>query len=614
MNLGNIFQTLTQGVKQPDTSQGAAGTLSAGERNYRILSENRNMVPGQTIQGEVVGKDGNTVQIALDSQTVLTARLERDLNIALGQSMSFEVKTNNGSQLYLSPLYANMANEATILRALSAANLSASMDNMKMVSDMMQEGMPIDKDSIAYMNRQLVDFPNANPDSIMQMIRLGMPITEENIEQFELYKNYEHQIIQSAEQIMDELPQTYMQLLAEGRDADAVSFYGQIIKALAGGAAEEGAGDAGLVQVSAKEAETAGETVSKELTEGSVYELKNSQDGVLNETGANAVSDAAKNGAQNEMSAETPKMGAADGETVNNAALNDAAVREEPELGADKYHISRETWRELGDMVQKLGADAALARQIADGNVSPKEVLSQINEFIAGNSNLFNESFHESLKNLFGSNAFQNLLQTEMANEWLLSPEEVAYKENVEQLYERIKEQTAKISEAFQMVDKADSAGAKSVNNLQNNIDFMNQMNHLFTYVQLPLKMAGNQAHGDLYVYTNKKSLAKKDGNVSALLHLDMEHLGSLDVYVTMNTSQNKVNTNFTVKDEAALDLIAENIHILDERLAKRGYAMKANFKLKDEEEPEETNVMEEIIKQSKNISVLSRTSFDMRA
>ena len=170
------------------------------------------------------------------------------------------------------------------------------------------------------------------------------------------------------------------------------------------------------------------------------------------------------------------------------------------------------------------------------------------------------------------------------------------------------------MSEAFQMADKADSAGAKSVNNLQSNVDFMNQMNQMFTYVQLPLKMAGNEAHGDLYVYPNKKSLAKKDGNVSALLHLDMENLGPLDVYVTMNTSQNKVSTNFTLKDDAALDLIAENIHILNERLEKRGYSMKANFKIKGEEEPEETNIMEEIIKQSKNISVLSRTSFDMRA
>lgn len=617
MNLGNIFQAFTQGVRQPDISSGASGTYAAGERNYQALSENK-IVPGQTIQGEVVGKEGNTVQIALDSETVLTARLERDLNIALGQNLSFEVRAGKGSQLSLLPLYANMANGATILKALSAAGLPESVENMKMVSDMMQEGMPIDRESIAYMNRQLMDFPNANPSSIMQMIRLGMPINAENIEQFELYKNYEHQILQSAQDIMEELPQTYMGLISEGKDNEAVAFYEQIIKALAGGDGEEGEV---LLKTTAGEAEAAGETAAageaakgaSESAEGLTEVVKNIQDGTQGET-TNVV----QNSAKGEASAELMKA-AAEGETLNETgqgkAAEDAAAKEGvQETAADKSHVSQSAWRELGDMLQKLGTDTELAKQIAEGKLTPKETLSHINDLIAANTNLFKEGFHESLKDLFGSRPFQNLLQAEMTNAWLLKPEEVAYKENVEQLYERIREQTAKMSEAFQMADKADSAGAKSVNNLQSNVDFMNQMNQLFTYVQLPLKMTGNEAHGDLYVYTNKKSLAKKDGNVSALLHLDMENLGPLDVYVTMNTSQNKVSTNFTLKDDAALELIAKNIHILNERLEKRGYSMKADFKLKDEEEPEETNIMEEIIKQSKNISTLSRTSFDMRA
>ncbi|MCH5256527.1 MAG: flagellar hook-length control protein FliK [Lachnospiraceae bacterium] len=614
MNLGNIFQALTGGVKPSNTSAGTSGAYATGDGNYRAMSELRNMVPGQTIQGEVVGKDGNTVQIALDSETILTAKLERDLNIALGQSMSFEVRTNNNSLLSLVPLYANMANEATIMRALAAAGLPETMDNMKMVSDMMQEGMPIDRESIAYVNRQLVDFPNADPNAIMQMIRLGMPISAESIEQFGMYKNYEHQILQSTEQIMDEIPQTYMELIAEGKDNEAASFYEQIIKALIGENADAGAELSGA-------GEAAGETVAKVFTDGLVEELTDT----VNEAGIKGenteslqnTAQTVADGAASEKASDVLNAALKEGEV--NSAANDSnaangAVNEATGGLADKANISDRAWRELGDMIQKLGADPEMAKQISEGKLSAKETLSQINDLIAGNANFIKEGFHESLKDLFGSRSFQNLLQSQMSNSWLIKPEEVADKENVERLYERIKEQTAKISEAFQMVDKADSAGAKSVNNLQNNIDFMNQINHLFTYVQLPLKMEGNQAHGDLYVYTNKKSLANKDGTVTALLHLDMENLGPMDVYVTMNTAQNKVSTNFTLKDEAALDLIAEHIHILNDRLEKRGYSMKADFRLKDDEEPEETNIMEEIIKQSKNIPVLSHTSFDMRA
>lgn len=600
MNLGNIFQSKNPDIKQTNLS-GTAGTVSAGERNYRAQSEIRNMVPGQTIQGEVVGKEGNSVQIALDEETVLTARLERDLNIALGQVMSFEVKTNSGSQLFLAPLYANMANQATILKALSAAGLPESANNIRMVSNMMQEGMPIDRDSLAYVSRQLLDFPNADPASVIQMIRLGLPVSEINIGQFEAYKNYEHQILQSAEQIMEEIPQTFQELLAEGKDAEAVSFYEQIIKAFIGTEGAEGQTEAGTQAGEAASADnavggSAGEilagTLAKTASDG-LAESGNMQDGAEILKGSHAE-------AEGKMK-ETPQE---IGNQENAAQKTDREASTQAEL-------SPKAWQRLGEMFQKLGADEALSKQIGNGSLSPKEVLTQLHHLLEGNPHTIREDFQEDIKMLFGSRAFRNLLEAGMKNDWLIKPEDVADKEKVEQLYERIREQTARMEAAFHMAGKADSAGAKSVQNLQNNVDFMNQMNHLFTYIQLPLKMTGNEAHGDLYVYTNKKSLAKKDGNVSALLHLDMEHLGPLDVYVTMQQNLNKVSTSFTVKDEEALNLIAEHIHVLNERLEKRGYSMKANFQIKEDGA---TNMMQEILDQNKNISVLSKTSFDMRA
>lgn len=600
MNLGNIFQPRNQNIGRGDTSI-MTGSSSAGERGHQTTVDVRNLVPGQTIQGEVVGRDGRTIQIALGSDNILSARLDRDINIALGQNMSFEVKMNTGSLLSLVPLYANMANVATISRALDAAGLPADANNMKMVSDMMQEGMSIDRDTIAYVNRQLVDFPNANPTSIIQMIRLGMPISEFNIEQFEAYKNSEHQILKSAQEILDELPRTFLELIAEGRREDAVSFYEQIIKAFIGeNAAQE---IDGTVSLMPQETATEQKAVSGEMAE-ELQEMLQKQEGDIPEEG---ILQKAVFGNGTEGTAEG-------GSAAQEAATQEAAGEGKlPEGTVDKGTLLPETWQELGEKLQKMGADKELAEQIGNGKLSPKETLTQINNLLFGASGQVKEGLQDAIKDLFGSRAFQNLLQTEVRSQWTLQPEDVAQKEKIEQLYERIQEQTAKLNEAFQMVDKGDTAGAKSTQNLQNNLDFMNQMNQMFTYVQLPLMMAGNQTHGDLYVYTNKKSLARKDGNVTALLHLDMEHLGPVDVYVTMNQNQ-KVNTNFTLRDDEALDLVAKHIHILDERLAKRGYSMKANFQLKEEDAPEETNIMQEILSQNKNISVLSRTSFDMRA
>ncbi|MDE7260030.1 MAG: hypothetical protein K2N77_12455, partial [Lachnospiraceae bacterium] len=60
--------------------------------------------------------------------------------------------------------------------------------------------------------------------------------------------------------------------------------------------------------------------------------------------------------------------------------------------------------------------------------------------------------------------------------------------------------------------------------------------------------------------------------------------------------------------------LIEQHISLLDERLAGRGYDLKAQFHMKEEDAEQDGGIMQTILNQSKNISVLSRTSFDMRA
>ena len=59
-----------------------------------------------------------------------------------------------------------------------------------------------------------------------------------------------------------------------------------------------------------------------------------------------------------------------------------------------------------------------------------------------------------------------------------------------------------------------------------------------------------------------------------------------------------------------ALDLLEQNIDSLTQRLTEKGYRADAKLMLKEEA----GNVMEEMIKSDKNISVISELSFDVRA
>ncbi len=563
LNLSSIFKRNNQNIRANDTVKPSEG-MSKGERSYRVQNEIRNLQPGQTIQGAVVSRNGNVAQIALSQELLINARIDQSISLALGQNMSFEVKTNNGSILSLAPLYANMANQATIQRALGAAGLPETAENVEMVARMMEEGMPIDKDTILNVSRQLLEFPGQNPASIIQMIRLGLSVTELSIEQFEQYQNASHQLLGSAETIMSELPEVFKELMSEGRTGQAYAFYGQVLDILA-------------------EGESAGEVIQK----------------------------GTENGAQ-----QAQGSGSMPEESVQPGRLMDPGfLQAEGSAGSSPVQeegqnpvLTAKQWHDLGNLLRELGVDEQTAAQVRGGGLPAKDVLALIRHILSGAGK--QEMPSQVLERLFGGREFEGLLKAEMGRQWLIEPRDVADPHKVEQLYERIREQSARLHEAMQAAGKADLPVAKSVQNLQNNVDFMNQMNHVFAYIQLPLKLAGNNAHGDLYVYTNKKNLASRDGNVSALLHLDMEHLGALDVYVAMQ--QNKVSTNFTLQDESALDLIEQHISLLDERLTKRGYALKAQFQIKEEEQ--EGGIMQTILNQEKNISVLSRTSFDMRA
>ena len=197
----------------------------------------------------------------------------------------------------------------------------------------------------------------------------------------------------------------------------------------------------------------------------------------------------------------------------------------------------------------------------------------------------------------------------------LLNPADVSREGAVEELYKQLAEQSQKAIEILKNAGQAGSEVMKSAQNINDNVNFMNQLNQMAAYVQLPVRMARENAHGELYVYTKKKNLLNKDGNVSAFLHLDMDNLGPMDVYVAMQ--KNKVNTNFYFNDEAALDLIEANIGILDARLQKKGYNMSTTVTMKKPDEPQKTVVGEMLKEKSNGLvggPIRSRLSFDIRA
>ena len=215
-----------------------------------------------------------------------------------------------------------------------------------------------------------------------------------------------------------------------------------------------------------------------------------------------------------------------------------------------------------------------------------------------------------AVREIFSDRAFQKLFTEQLKGQWTLRPEDVAQSEKVVELYRRMDRQLKGLQLALDTGGQGESAAFKAVTNLSQNLDFMNQINQTYSYIQLPLQLKGADAHGDLYVYTNKRSLAENDGKVSALLHLDMEHLGALDVYVTMESG--KVATKFTVADDATLDFLEAHMDILTQRLKRRGYDCSVSMTTAKKKEPSAAGGLAPLLQQTGG-GLVTRYAFDVR-
>lgn len=216
-----------------------------------------------------------------------------------------------------------------------------------------------------------------------------------------------------------------------------------------------------------------------------------------------------------------------------------------------------------------------LAESLKSGNMSVKDFFSDF-LFILKN----NPELNGTLKDLLGSKDMNALIKHMVDETLKLNPSDVAKEDGINNYYKRVK---SIIEKAEEKASKSDGSQAvmKDMQSIKSNIDFMNDLNRNMTYFQMPIKFSESAANGELYVFTNKKALAACSDNVSALLHLDMDNLGPIDIYVKL--SGKNVSTNFCLESEELLNFVYSNIDKLNARLEALGYDTKFEMKVAQE-------------------------------
>ena len=491
MNLTNLFF----GEQQPITETNS--TSSDFSVSFRLAIMLREMVPGQALQGEIVSKNGNEVQIKLLDDLLFSARLEQNMNLALGQRMSFELK-NSGKQIVLSPLFANTATDMNAMKALDMAGLPISERGLELTGRMMEAGLSIDRNSLQQAFRELESNTRADVLDIVDLHKLGLEVNDTNLEQISNYRHMNHQMILGVTELTVWLPEV-LDNLAEGED-----------------------------------------NLSEQFIKGFISLFEQSEESL--------------------SSQEKPQI--LNGETNENLPTTE-----------ENKEINLQNSVEAPAESSSKGADSPEPTSVR----TDFQNLSQLKQYL---DELPRESRLVEMQKLLKSPDVKKLMADAIKTSFTLEPEDVGKERKVDDFYQNMNRQLKALMTLLEDGKQGNTGLYRATESLRQNLDFMQQLNQFCDYVQFPLKLSNQEAHGELYVYSRKKNLAQKEGPISALLHLDMRSLGPLDVYVTME--EKKVNTNFYVADDSVLDFLEEHMELLTARLQKRGYTLNIRCSLKE--------------------------------
>ena len=528
----NLTQLLNGGTFVSEKGYSASNNAFAhGDEIYKQI---RSLTPGQTIQGEVLDRTGSEVQIKVSGDVVLNARVDQSIHLEPGQNIIFEVRSN-GKALSLSPLFTNVSADINVLKAIDMSGLPVNQTTISMTEQMMKAGMPVNRNALSHMFREINSYPEAKPEDIVNLHKLGMAVNEENLQQVISYRNLSHALTDGIKQVIEALPQAIDEMVSQGDYKGVFELY----RALG----------FNLSDVTEVQAENVlPDSNNTELPFG----LNTEQKGALENV-------------------ELPINDNTEQRTDD--ILNN--LNQKPFIGGDNE-------LNMGSVSEGIEAqEKTVELRTPDTAVSNSAESQELQKILQQDDPYQKTEFlHHS------EGRIRELSQTlvkYLKQQWTIQPEQVEKPENIEQLYRNLDRQLKAIKGVLEAAGHENGAAYKAAINLSGNIDFMNQLNQMYTYVQLPLQLQHAQSRGELYVYTNKRNLAAKDGQVSALLHLDMENLGPLDVYVTMKDA--KVNTNFCVADEEILVFLEQHMNLLTERLQKRGYDCKCTMRTREVEQ-----------------------------
>ena len=593
--------------------------LKAASGMQKVVSTLEELSSGSVFEGTVSSVKNGKVTLALSDGQTITARLSGKVPLSQGTPMFFQVKSNDGATIEIKPYTgAGSGGNPILTNALTEGTVPVTERNLAMVDAMMKEQMPIDKQSLLNMARIANMNPGVDITTVVNMTKLGIPVSPEMAAQFENYMTDEHAILQEMDQAMNELAD-----LAGSGDLtpdQAVQMNHKILSILLPEQTATGApvNTEGQIEtggqttaegqiVTGGQITAEGQTTSEGqiLTDGRLGAEEQTVNGEQTTTAGQAVREGTGGQALGEVLSE--QQFSSLGRLLQNIPSLVESTKLFPEAMEQDIFIDTLEDESVAQnlMTEDAAWKAADGKTALDKNLTVSDFLRTVSQILSENNGMASQS----IQKLLGSDAYKSLLRNVMEQQWLIQPEALKQEKKISQLYEKLEQQMRQVEDALKEAGVTKTRFPETAAEVRGNIEFMNQLNQAYTYVQVPLKMSGQNANGELYVYTNKKNLRDPDAELSAFLHLDLEHLGSTDVSVKMQ--HRNVKTNFYMADDASYDLVEKYLPVLEQKLKDKGYQCTITM---TKEEKKVSFGDDFLRKDMPQTGTLHRYSFDVRA
>ena len=483
----------------------------------------------------------------------------------------------------------------TAREALEEAGLPRSERNLGLVREMINNQMSIDRDSVSRLVSQVNVFREADISTLLLMNKNNIPVNHFTAAQLQAYINNEQDL---SAQIGD-MVETLINYLDSEASAGNVTSNMTVLEVLTAGteiSAENMAalGNAENAVNVAEMVNSGQENIMSTLLTGqggaeAVY-AAGAQQGAVAPDG-NAVMNMLETGTVNNVVAELGTDAEGSGANWMNGfgADNDAlssfnefntesagtgiSGNGHSNKGAEQQGtllsslLNENEIKELDTLIQRVfGNKAELS-----GDKDAEALLKEIYKDASGVD-------EAKLQELFRSGTYQKLVKSALNEKFTLKPSDIDSADSINEYY---KETYAALSKLSEMAGKEGELADK-LNKPMDNMKFMDTLNNVFPYIQLPLKLNEGNTHGELYVFKKGRSKTDPGDTKSVLLHLDMDHLGPTDIHMELKAGFLKLR--FYCKDDAAKDVLSENFSKLEKALNEKGCQTGSEFTVRTED------------------------------